>query len=124
MQFGDGVWSHAVQFANLRFTFLRNSRKRRQSRALECAPRGRRQRREKSMRGLAHRLASRAARATGSLEEHVSVRTNLAYPAHTSFAYWMNPKFFATLSYSVRPGVLVVCVTQYTRLLPASFAIS
>jgi len=36
----------------------------------------------------------------------------------------MKPKCFATLSYSVRPGVFVVCVCQYTRLQPASFAIS
>ncbi len=34
----------------------------------------------------------------------------------------MNPRFLATLSYKVRPGVLVVCVSQYTRLHPASFA--
>ena len=30
----------------------------------------------------------------------------------SSLTYWMNPRFFATLSYSVRPGVLVLCVSQ------------
>jgi hypothetical protein len=33
----------------------------------------------------------------------------------------MNPSCVATLSYSVRPAVLVTCVCQYTRWPPTRF---
>ena len=88
-----------MQFAHLRLGFLRELCQRGETGAFERAPRGRCQVGEKLILRLARCL-------------------------HTSFAYWMNPKFLATLSYSVRPGVLVECVSQYTRLLPASLAIS
>ena len=113
-----------MQLAHPGFGLVRELRQRGETRAFERAPRGRRKLGDKSMLRLAPRLASRAARAARSLEEHVSFRTHLALPHHTSFAYTMNPKFFATLSYSVRPGVFVVCVCQYTRLQPASLAMS
>src|SRR6478735_3856453 len=45
-------------------------------------------------------------------KQPVPARADLASLHHTSLAYWMKPKFFATLSYNVRPGVLVVCVSQ------------
>jgi len=88
-----------MQFAHLRLGHLRELCDRGETGTFERAPRGRRQADEESILRFALRL-------------------------HTSFAYTMKPKFFATLSYSVRPGVFVVCVCQYTRLQPASLAIS
>jgi len=98
-QFRDCVGSHAMQFAHLRLGLLRYFGNSGETGAFECSPGGRRQADEESFLRFALRL-------------------------HTSFAYTMKPKFFATLSYSVRPGVFVVCVCQYTRLQPASLAIS
>ncbi len=88
-----------MQFAHLRLGFLRDHSESGESGAFERAPRRRCQPSEKFLLQIRLRF-------------------------HTSFAYTMKPKFFATLSYSVRPGVFVVCVCQYTRLQPASLAIS
>ena len=88
-----------MQFAHLRLGFLRDLSESGEAGAFERSPGGRRQADEESFLRFALRL-------------------------HTSFAYTMKPKFFATLSYSVRPGVFVVCVCQYTRLQPASLAMS
>ena len=88
-----------MQFAHLRLGHLREPCEGGETGAFECSPGGRRQADEESVLSFALGL-------------------------HTSFAYTMKPKFFATLSYSVRPGVFVVCVCQYTRLQPASLAIS
>ena len=76
-----------MQFAHLRLGFLRDLGESGESGAFECSPGGRRQADEESILRFSLRL-------------------------HTSFAYTMKPKFFATLSYSVRPGVFVVCVCQ------------
>ena len=77
---------------------LRQLRECREPAPCECAPRGRRQLRHESVGGPPGSLAFRAAVAVRSLVENVALLAYLALPHHTSFAYWMNPKFFATLS--------------------------
>src|SRR5262245_30475996 len=48
----------------------------------------------------------------GAHADDVPPAADLAALRHRSLKYSMNPRFLATLSYSVRPGVLVVCVNQ------------
>jgi len=88
-----------MQFAHLRLGFPRKPAERGETGAFERSP-------------------------GGSCQADEDFILRFALRLHTSFAYTMKPKFFATLSYSVRPGVFVVCVCQYTRLQPASLAIS